>query len=171
MPRFSDPERLTGEHDLTAFDCGVPSLDNWLKHHGVTAAAVGSARPYVMTDAQQDGRVVGYHAMTASAVTHEQATERAKAGMPRHPIPAVLLSRLAIDRTVQGLGVGAWLLRDVMLRTVTVAEEVGVRVLLVHAFDDNAQGFYKRHGLEASPTDPLNLQIIVRDIMATLRGL
>ena len=84
--------------------------------------------------------------------------------MPRHPIPAILLARLAVDTSVQGRGVGAWLLRDAMLRTLSAAEEVGIRVLLVHAIDDTAASFYTRHGFEASPTDPLNLQRPIKDI-------
>lgn len=171
MHRFSDPERLTGRHDVADFDCGVPSLNDWLKQHGRAAAAIGSAQPYVVTDASDGGRLVGYHAITAAAVTHAQATARARKGMPRHPIPAVLLSRLAVDRAVQGRGIGAGLLRDAMLRTVSVAEELGVRVLLVHALDDNARAFYERYGLQPSPTDPHNLQIVVKDIKATLQSL
>ncbi len=88
--------------------------------------------------------------------------------MPRHPIPAVLLARLAVDRTAQGRGLGAWLLRDAMLRTLTAADEVGMRVLLVHAVDGRARAFYERHGFEPSPTDALNLQMLVKDIRAAV---
>jgi GNAT superfamily N-acetyltransferase len=88
--------------------------------------------------------------------------------MARHAIPAALLARLAVDASVQGHGIGAWLLRDAMLRTLTAAETVGIRVLLVHAIDDNARRFYERHGFEASPTDPLNLQMLVKDIRASV---
>lgn len=171
MPRFSDPQRLSRDHDIGGFECGVPSLDEWFKRHARTASGAGSAQPYVVTDAQQAGRVVGYHALTAAAVRHEEATTRARKGMPRHPIPAVLLSRLAVDRSVQGCGIGAWLLQDAMLRTLSAADEMGIRVLLAHAIDDTACAFYERYGFETSPTDPLNLQMIVKDIRATLRHL
>ena len=88
--------------------------------------------------------------------------------MSRHPVPAALLARLAVDTTVQGRGVGAWLLRDAMLRTLNAAESVGIRVLLVHAIDENAQAFYGRYGFERSPTDPLNLQMLIKDLRAAV---
>jgi GNAT superfamily N-acetyltransferase len=163
VPRFGDPEPLGRGHEVQSFDCGTPSLDVWLKRHALQAGGVGSARTFVVVDAEQQ-RVVGYHALTAASVTHAEATTRAAKGMPRHPIPAALLARLAVDRTVQSRGLGAWLLRDAMLRVLGVAESVGIRVLLLHAIDEDARRFYERHGFEPSPTDPLNLQMLVKDI-------
>lgn len=163
MPRFGEPEALAPGHDVGGFDCGVESLNVWLTRHAAQAAAAGSARTFVVDDAEQE-RVVGYHALTAASVAHDQATARAARGMPRHPIPAALLARLAVDVSVQGRGIGAWLLRDAMLRTLSAAESVGIRVLLVHALDADARGFYERHGFEASPTDPLNLQMLMKDL-------
>jgi len=163
VPRFQDPEPLGASHRLEGFDCGTESLNVWLERHARQAQSVGSARTYVIDDAEQ-GRVVGYHALAAASVTRNEATARAARGMPRHPIPAILLARLAVDTSVQGHGLGAWLLRDAMLRTLSAAEEVGIRVLLVHAIDDTAASFYTRHGFETSPTDPLNLQMPIKDI-------
>jgi GNAT superfamily N-acetyltransferase len=113
-------------------------------------------------------RVVGYHALTAASIAREQATTRAARGVPRHPIPAALLARLAVDVSVQGRGIGAWLLRDAMLRTVSASEAVGIRVLPVHAFDADARRFYERHGFEASPTDPVNLKMLMKDLRAAV---
>lgn len=167
MSRFRDPEPLAPDHDTRDFDCGVESLNLWLQNHAAQAAAVGSARTFVVHDNEQD-RVVGFHAVTAASITHAEATARAAKGMPRHPIPAALLARLAVDRTVQRRGVGAWLLRDALLRTLSAAESVGIRVLLVHAIDEDARAFYERHGFEPSPTDPLNLQMLIEDIRAAV---
>lgn len=167
MPRFSDPEPIRPDHVLEGFDSGAASLDRWLVDHAAAAGSIGSARTFVITDAEQQ-RVVGYHAITAASIEREDATERARKGMPRHPVPAVLLARLAVDRSVQGRGIGAWLLRDAMVRALAASGEVGIRVMLVHALDDSARAFYLRHGLEPSPTDPLNLQILIKDIRATV---
>jgi GNAT superfamily N-acetyltransferase len=167
VARFGEPEALAPGHDIEKFDCRVTSLNVWLTRHALQAAAVGSARTFVVDDAEQQ-RVVGYHALTAASIAHEAATSRAAKGMPRHPIPAALLARLAVDVSVQGRGIGAWLLRDAMLRTLSASESVGIRVLLVHALDADARGFYERHGFEASPTDPLNLQILMKDLRAAV---
>lgn len=167
MVRFGDVEPLAVSHDVETFDCGIDSLNLWLKNHALQAAAIGSARTFVIHDSDQN-RVVGYHALAAASITHEQATRRAGKGMPRHPIPAALLARLAVDRTVHSRGLGAWLLRDAMLRALSAADEIGVRVLLVHAIDDNARAFYLRHGFEPSLTDELNLQMLLKDVRAAV---
>lgn len=164
MARFSDPAGLESRHVLAGFDCGVESLNTWLVNHARAAGGAGSARTFVTTDEQQDGRVVGYHALTVASVEHEDATPRVAKGMPRHPIPSVLLARLAVDVSVRGRGLGAWLLRDAMSRAVAVAEELGIRALLVHALGDDAASFYQRHGFEPSPTDSHNLQLMIKDI-------
>ena len=169
MRRFNDPEPLGVDHDIEAFDCGIESLNAWLKRHALQAAAAGSARTFVIVDNDQH-RVVGYHALAAASIAHADATSRARKGMPRHPIPAALLARLAVDATVHGRGIGAWLLRDAMLRTLSAADEMGIRILLVHAIDENARSFYLRHGFEPSPTDVLNLQLLVKDLDASARG-
>ena len=88
--------------------------------------------------------------------------------MPRHPIPAVLLARLAVDLDFQGRGVGALLLGDALKRALSVAETAGIRLLLVHALNESARGFYERFGFEPSPTDPMNLQLLIKDIRESL---
>lgn len=167
MPRFSEPEPLTAEHVLSGFDCGESSLDLWLERHARDAARVGSAKTYVTSDSEQ-ARVVGYHALTVASIDREQGTERAVKGMPRHQIPAVLLARLAVDKSVERRGLGAFLLRDAMQRALAVSEEAGVRLLLVHALNDEAIAFYEHFGFEPSPTDPMNLQLVMKDIRASL---
>jgi GNAT superfamily N-acetyltransferase len=167
VPRFRDPEPLGDEHRVDGFDCGVGSLDVWLVRHARGAAAAGSARTYVVLDADQD-RVVGYHALSVASVERAEATERAGKGMPKHPIPALLLARLAVDSSVQKQGIGWLLLRDAMGRALAVAEQAGIRLMLVHALDEDAKGFYEHFGFEPSPTDPMNLQILVKDVRASL---
>ena len=167
MARFRDPEPLSPNHVLDGFDCGRPSLNVWLARYARQADAAGSARTYVVVDSEQE-RVVGYHALTAAAVEREASTARMIKGMPRYPIPVVLLARLAVDASVAGRGLGAWLLRDAMTRSLAASETIGVRAMLVHAIDDEARRFYLRHGLEASPTDELHLMILIKDIAAGL---
>lgn len=170
MPRFLDPQPLDSEHRVSGFDCGVGSLDIWLVKHARAAAGAGSARTYVVLDSEQ-GRVVGYHALSLASIEHSEATERASSGMPKHPIPAMLLARLAVDRAVQGKGIGAFLLRDAMSRALSVAEQAGMRLLLVHALSEEARAFYEHFGFEASPTDAMNLQLLVKDIRLALDNL
>ncbi len=167
MARFGDPEPLGSDHVLEGFDCGRASLNLWLTRYARQAGTAGSARTYVIVDPKQ-GRVVGYNALTAAGIEREAATARVIKGMPQYPIPVVLLARLAVDLSVARRGLGAWLLRDAMLRTLTASETVGVRAMLVHAIDDEARGFYLRHGLEPSPTDSMHLMVLIKDIAKAL---
>lgn len=165
--RLQGPRPLERKDTREGFRCGVSSLDTWLVEHAPGADAAGSARSYLVVDEEQD-RVVGYYALTVASLERKEATGRASKGMPRHPIPAMLLARLAVDGSAQGEGVGAMLLADAMQRTLLVAEETGIRLLLVHAVNEDARSFYLHYGFEASPSDPMNLQILIKDIRATM---
>jgi GNAT superfamily N-acetyltransferase len=169
VARFGDPELLGPGHVTEEFDCGRESLSLWLSRHARQAATAGSARTYVIVDSEQS-RIAGYHALTAAGLEHKAATERVIKGMPSYPIPVVLLARLAVDRSVASRGLGAWLLRDAMLRTLGAAQTIGVRALLVHAEDEQARGFYLRHGLQPSPSDALHLMILLKDIAASIHA-
>lgn len=121
----------------------------------------------VTTDADQDGRVVGYYALTLGAVEHDEVPSAIAKGMPRHNIPVVVLARLGVDRTVQRRGLGRWLLADAISRTLVVAENAGTRALLVHALPE-AVDFYRRWGFEPSPTDERHLYLLVTDMRRTI---
>jgi GNAT superfamily N-acetyltransferase len=167
VARFGDPEPIGPDHLLEGFDCGRASLNLWLERYARQADAAGSARTYVVVD-QEQRRVVGYHALAAAGVERASATPRVIKGMPQYPIPVVLLARLAVDASVGRRGLGAWLLRDAMTRTLQASETIGARAMLVHAIDDEARQFYLHDGLEPSPTDELHLMILIKDIAAAL---
>jgi len=165
--RFSDPELLARQR-TEGFRCGRPALDAWLVEHARAATGAGSARTYVVCDREQGDRVVGYFALNAGGIKPADAPRRVRAGMPRHPIPVVLLARLAVDLEVQGHGLGAFLLADAMRRSLAASEAIGVRALLVHAKDEKARAFHERFGFVASPTDPLHLMLLMKDLRASL---
>jgi GNAT superfamily N-acetyltransferase len=161
---YRRPEPLARHHRFDGFRCGEPALDDWLQRHARAAQASDSARVFAVT--LEDGEtVVGYDAIAAAQVAPEQATERALKGQPRaRPVPAILLARLAVDQRHQGAGLGRSLLQDVLLRCVEAADVIGARVLLVHAKHDAAKAF----GFEESPSDPLHLLMLLKDVRAFL---
>jgi len=115
-----------------------------------------------------DERVVEYYAIAVANVTGETAPVPVAKGAPRQ-VPCLLLARLAVDRGMQGLGLGRVLLADVLRRTVGLADSVGLQALLGHARDDAARQFYLAQAefLE-SPSDPLHLLLPVKDIARSL---
>jgi GNAT superfamily N-acetyltransferase len=168
---YKRPEPLGKHHRLDQFQCGEPALDEWLKRHARAAQASDSARVFVTT--LEDGEtVVGYYALAAAQVAPEDATARALKGQPRaRPLPAILLARLAVDQEHQGAGLGRSLLQDVLLRCVEAAEAIGARVLLVHAKHEAAKAWYMQYSFEESPTDPLHLLMLLKDVRAFLERL
>ena len=163
---YSRPVPLERKHDRGGFSSGEPELDRWLADHSLAAQASGSARVFVSTDGQ---RVVGYYALAAAQIPPKDASRRARKGQPkRRPLPAVLLARLAVDLAHQGHGLGRSLLQDAMLRSNEAAEELGIRLMLVHAKHEAAGRWYKRFGFEESPTDPLHLILLMKDLRALL---
>jgi GNAT superfamily N-acetyltransferase len=163
---YSRPQPFERGHDLESFACGEPELDRWLVDHALGAQTSGSARVFVSTDGS---RIVGYYALAAAQLQPQEAGARALKGQPRRrPIPAVLLARLAVDRGHQGKGLGRSLLQDAMLRTNMAAEELGIRLMLVHAKHEEAGRWYRRFGFEQSPSDPLHLMLLMKDLRAYL---
>ena len=165
--RYSVPAPLTADHDLRGFSCGDAALDEWLRRYALVNQASGSARSYVVTPAAGGG-VVGYYAISSGAVARTEASARVAKTMPE-AVPVLLLGRLAVDQGEQGRGLGAYLLQDAVLRTLQVADQVGVRALLAHAANERAAAFYARFEFEPSPTDPLHMLLLLKDARAQLR--
>lgn len=154
-------EKLRPDHELEGFDCGKEELNRFLARHALANQRAESAQTYVLA---QGRKVVAYYSLTAGAVTHEEATERLKKGQARHPIPVILLARLAVDKDLQRKGIGPALLKDALQRSASAAETIGARALLVHAKDAEAKSFYEHFGFEPSPTDALHLFLIMKDL-------
>ena len=150
------PVPISAAHLLNEFECGQASLDEWLKRRALANQLSGASRTFVA--AGQDGRVYGYYAMAAGAVSHQQATSGVRRNMP-DPVPVMVLARLAVDRRAQGIKLGAALLQNAVNRAVAVSHNVGVRALLVHALDDRAKQFYQQYGFQESPQHPMTLML------------
>lgn len=161
---FSAVEKLDASHDVDAFDCGKDPLDRFLRRFALVSQKAGSARTYVVCRGER--RVVGYYSLTVGAVEHGDAPGRVGKGLARHPIPVMLLARLAIDRSEQKKGLGRALLKDALLRTGQAADIAGIRALLVHAKDDEARAWYEAFDFEPSPTDPYHLFLLMKDLRA-----
>jgi GNAT superfamily N-acetyltransferase len=153
-------------HVRDSFDCGALDLDLWIVRHAWQAHRSGSARVFVAL-AAGDRRVAGYFALTAAEIDHVDATARIRKGMPHFPIPAVLVSRLAVDLRDRNSGVGKSLLKDAFARVIGASQTIGIRAILVSARDDDAAAFYEHFGFSRSPTDPGKLLLLLKDARGT----
>jgi GNAT superfamily N-acetyltransferase len=156
---YGAPRPIREDDDVSAFDCGEPSLDDYLRSRALANHVGGASRCYVIC---RDGRVVGFYALASASVERRATAGAVRRNMP-DPIPVILLSRLAVDRGEQNQGLGKHLLRDAIVRSVRAADLIGVRALLVHAINDRARSFYYDNGFDPSPTDPLHLVLLIRE--------
>lgn len=154
------PAPLAAHHLLDDFDCGKATLDDWLIRHALQAQASGSARTFVVADGR---RVAGYFSLAVGQVDTVEAPERVRKGMGQYPIPVVLLARLAVDLSYQGRGIGVGMLQDAIRRTLMIAEQAGIRALLTHPIDADADAFYRRFGFASSPVREGQLLLLLKD--------
>ncbi len=158
---FSPVEKLRFDHKTEAFDCGKAELNRFLSRFAFVNQRANTAQTYVVCRGTQ---VVGYYSLTVGQADHKDAPARISQGMARHPIPLMILARLAVDRREQGKRLGAALLKDALLRCVAAADIAGIRALFVHAKDEEATAFYRHFNFQPSPTDPHHLFLLMKDL-------
>lgn len=156
---------LTADHELSGFDCGNDELNRWLTGHALASQKADLARTYL---ALTDTAVVGYFSLTTGSVRRESAPRRFARGMPRHPIPTILVARLAVDRRHQGQQLGGRLLAEALRLAVAASDNAAARLVVVDAIDDEAAAFYRHCGFLNVPENPRRLFRKISDIRRTL---
>lgn len=153
---YEPVRKLAATDRVEIFDSGQAALNQFLQRFALT---------YVSCHA---GVVVGFYSLAVGSVEPENAAPRVLKGIARHPVPVMILARLAVDLKHQGVGLGRALLRDALLRTAQAADIAGIRALLVHAKDDAARQWYLNWEFEPSETDPFHLFLLLKDLKAML---
>ena len=159
--RLSPVEKLRPEHDTGPFDCGKEELNRFLKRFALANQRANSAQTYVTT---RDAVVIGYYSLAVGAAEHRFVPPRVAKGLARHPIPVMVLARLAVDRSEHGQGIGNALLKDALIRTAQAADIAGIRALFVVAKDDAARTFHEHFNFDPSPTDPYHLFLVMKEL-------
>lgn len=154
-------EKLQRSHDIDAVDCGQETLNRYLTRYALISQRANGAQTYVGVSGKE---IIGFYTLVVGHVAYDDAPDRLKKKLSRHPVPVMILARLGVDLDWQGKGVAAGLLRDAMQRTVQVADIAGLRAFLVHAKDDRARAFYEHFDFTPSPTDPYHLFLLLKDI-------
>ena len=164
-PAYAPVRKLAATDPLDAFDCGQPALNQYLQRFAFRNQQAHSAQTYVCCS---EGLVVGFYSLAVGSVERGAAAARVAKGLPQHPVPVMLLARLAVDSRHQGLGLGRALLKDALIRTTRAADIAGIRALLVHAKDDAARNWYLQWEFEASVSDPFHLFLLLKDLKRML---
>ena len=157
-------EKLRRDHTIEGFDCGREELNRYLSRYAWQNQQAGASQTYVGIAGDA---IAGFYTLAVGQVTHEEVPERLTKGLAKRPIPIMLLARLAVDRRWHGQGVGKALLRDAIERTLQAADIAGIRALAAHAKDEEARRFYEHFDFVPSPTDPLHLFVLLKDVRRT----
>jgi GNAT superfamily N-acetyltransferase len=166
---YRSPEPFVDHHDVSGFVCRSREQTEWLRRHARQANSTGTTKVFVVTEVGSDA-VVAYYAWCMAQVASAAAPERLRKGAGRYPQPVALLARLGVHVDHERRGLGAALLQDVFARVLELADAIGCRGLLVHSESDEARAFYLHlvPEFESSPTDPLHLVVLTKDIRRTL---
>lgn len=162
---YAPVRKLAATDQTDTFDCGQVALNQFLQRYALVNQKANSAQTYVCC---QGDEVVGFYSIAVGSVDPEAAPPRVMKGLARHPVPVMILARLAVDKEHQRKSLGQALLKDALLRTAQVADIVGIRCLLVHAKDDAARRWYESWEFEPSPTDPYHLFLMLKDLKSLL---
>ena len=150
-------EAIGRRHDRRSFDCGSPELNEYLVRYARQNQEFGIARTFVAVVNEEPNRVLGYYSLTVVGIDKANLPPEAAKRFPNYPIPVTRLARLAVDRGMQGQGLGEDLLIDALHRCLRVAREVSIVAVLVDAKHEQAKGFYARYEFESLPGRPLTL--------------
>lgn len=162
---FEPVHKLSIADGVESFDCGHVALNEFLQRFALVNQRSNSSQTYASCNA---GQVAGFYSLAVGSVEPSHSAPRVIKGIPRHPVPVMILARLAIDQRYQRQGLGKALLKNALLRTVQAADIAGIRALLVHAKDEEARNWYRQWEFEESPTDAYHLFLLVKDIKALL---
>jgi len=163
---YAPVRKLLATDQVDAFDCGQAALNQFLQRYALVSQKANSAQTYVCC---QGDVVVGFYSLAVGSVDPQAAPSGVMKGLAGHPVPVMILARLAVDKAHQRKGLGQALLKDALLRMAQAADIAGVRCLLVHAKDDVARQWYASWEFEPSPTDPYHLFLMLKDLKSLLR--
>ena len=146
---------IANQHVRDKFDCGEPALDNYLAYHARKNDRKGVAKSFVVLD--DHNQVLGYYSLSAAQIEFDHLPAEHHKQLPRYPVPAARIGKLAVDRAMQGRGLGGWLLVDALRRILAAADQMGVLVVIVDAKSERAKQFYVHYGFIELVNDPMTL--------------
>lgn len=158
-------EKLGRQHEVSSFTCGNEALDRFLHRFALPNQLAQASQSYVALDHDV---IIGFHTLVVGEVQFDAAPERLRKGLSRHPVPVMILARLAVSAARQGHGLGQWLLKDAIQRTLQAADIAGIRAFIVHARNDEVRRYYLRFGFAEGFTNPLHLYVLTKELKSLL---
>jgi len=162
-------EPISKKHDREAFDCGDQALNEFLRRYARRSHDLGGAKTFLAIDDADNRTILGFYSLSPASVMYARTPETVRRGLARHDVPGFRLARLAVDKTVQGRGLGGQLLLAAGRRCLLAAAEVGGVVLVIDAKNERVAGWYASYGAVALLDAPLTLLLPLRTVEAALK--
>jgi GNAT superfamily N-acetyltransferase len=163
-------EPISKKHDRGAFDCGEPALNEFLQRHARKNHDLGGAKTFLAIGDADNNAILGFYSLSPASVEYARTAEIVRRGLARHDVPVFRLARLAVDRKVQGQGLGGQLLLTAGRRCLLAAAEVGGVALLIDAKNEKVAGWYAGYGAVPLADAPLSLLLPLATIQAALKA-
>lgn len=157
-------EPLNMTHDRPSFYCGLEMLDHYLQKQARQDVKRHVSRVFIAAETDRPKKVVGYYTLSSLSIELNQLPEELSRKLPKHPIPAVLIGRLAVDQSAQGKGVGKMLLADAVKRVLVVSDEIAIYAIVVDAINHDAQKFYESFGFTLLSNDSHRMFLAIKSI-------
>lgn len=150
------------------FDCGIDELNTYLRQFAVPNDKKNIGKTFVAVEKSNTDKPIGYYTVSMAQILINELPEAIKKGLPRYPIPAMRIGKLAIGLETQGKKIGALLLKDALLRAVNISSQVALHFVVVDALNEKAKSFYLKYGFTAFEENPLTLVISLETIKVAI---
>jgi GNAT superfamily N-acetyltransferase len=157
-------ETINKKHHRSSFDCGEADLNNYLKRFARQNAKNNISQTFVIVSHKDDKKILGFYSFSVGSIEFHSLPQDIYKRLPKYPIPIARLSRLAVDKTAQGKGLGEWLVMDAFKRCVNISKEIGIFGLVVDAKHERAKKFYFQYGFHELTAQSLTLFIPTKTI-------
>jgi GNAT superfamily N-acetyltransferase len=161
-------EALSKKHERGTFDSGELALNDYLKKFALQNAKNNVSKTFVVVAVEKPTSILGFYTLSAASLDVETLPQEFRRKLPRYPVPMARLSRLAVDNSMQGKGLGQFLLMDSLQRCANLAEQMGIFGVLVDAKHDKAKSFYQKYGFRELVRQPLTLFLPIKTINVIL---
>lgn len=148
-------EILKSNHHKKSFNCAQEDLNNFLKKYASQHQKSGTSKTYVALD--NEDNIFGFYCLSSTSISFELIDEALTKRLPRYPLPSIVIGRFAVDISMQGKGVGKYLLAHALRQVAKVSQLIGVNFVIIHAKDQKAAKFYQHFGFTALSSNPLTL--------------
>jgi len=162
-------EPITKKHDREAFDCGEEALNEFLRRYARKSHELGGAKTFLAVDDAADKAILGFYSLSPASVDYARTPELPRRGLAKHDVPGFRLARLAVDRKMQGQGLGGQLLLAAGRRCLLAATEIGGVVLVIDAKNERVAGWYASYGAVPLLDAPLCLMLPLATIQPALK--